>query len=116
VFLDDYVYDFAFIDSVEAEDISVGEKLRVKIYGGWPSPAWEFDHQEVKVEDHRITVQIVGRMKPGTVALTVIEPFEHVVEIESLKEGSYIVEVLGRGENKTVKVRVHPFKQAQRIQ
>ncbi|MEM3587188.1 MAG: hypothetical protein QXO71_07715 [Candidatus Jordarchaeaceae archaeon] len=109
----DYVYGVGFIDSVEAEDISVGEKLRVKICGGWPSPAWEFDHEEVEVKEDRIMVRVIGRLKPEFIALTVIEPFEHVVEVENLREGVYTVEVVGRGENSTVRVSVHPAKQVQ---
>ncbi|MBS7270511.1 MAG: hypothetical protein KIH10_16940 [Candidatus Freyarchaeota archaeon] len=109
----EYVYDVGFIDGVKAEDISVGEKLRVKVTGGWPSPAWEFDHEEVEVEGDRITVKVVGRVKLGVVALTVIEPFEHVVEVENLREGVYTVEAVGRGENSMVKVSVHPAKQVQ---
>jgi len=109
--LGEYVYDVGFVDSVEAEDISVGEKLKVRVSGGWPSPAWELDHDEVEVVEDKVTVKVVGRMNPEVMAPTVIEPFEHVVEVEGLSAGVYTVEAVGRGENQTVQVTVHPVEE-----
>lgn len=94
--LSDYVYGLCFVDHVEVEAFSSGT-LRLKVQGGWPNPAWKFDHEEVEVSRGKIRVKLVGKAKRGVVAPAVIAPFSHTLEIKGLKDDEYVVEVSGRG-------------------
>ncbi len=88
-------YGLCFVDEVEVEQAETG-KVRLKIRGSWPTPAWRLDHEEVDVSGNKITIKIVGVSRMGVVAPAVIVPFEHVIEVKGLKAKDYVIEVIGR--------------------
>ncbi|MEM3512160.1 MAG: hypothetical protein QXW47_06775 [Candidatus Jordarchaeales archaeon] len=94
--LSDYIYGLCFVDSVEVEAFSAGS-VRLKIRGAWPTPAWKFDHEELEFSGGRVTIKLVGKVGKGTVAPSVMAPFEHVVEVKGLEATEYIIEVAERG-------------------
>jgi len=93
--LSDYAYGLCFVDDVEVEATSAGS-VRVRIRGAWPTPAWRLDHEELELSGGKLKIKLVGKVKKGIVAPSVITPFEHVLEI-NLEAKNIMLEVLGRG-------------------
>lgn len=86
-----------YVEEVAAkESIAKTEVLAVTVKGNLPSPAYTFEHFDIKVRGNVIEITPLAKHETNKLVAQVLVPFEQVCRVGNLKPGKYEIKVKGR--------------------
>lgn len=89
-----------YVEKIEpAESTATTEKLKVRISGNFPSPAYTFERFDVDIKGNIIEITPLAVFDSTKMVAQVLVPFDEVCNVENLKPGAYEIKVYGRGES-----------------
>ena len=89
--------DLLYVDEVEApESAPAGEDVVVTIHGSKPDPSWEWDRNDVSVEEATVTIDVLGRKATPSPVAMVLVPFTTTATLSGLPAGDLTLVVRGR--------------------
>ncbi len=95
---DDYIYGRIYLSSVEVKDtVKVGETFKVKIYGNFPTPGWEFYKIEIQELQNEFKITPIARIRKDMIVPQVLAPCSTSVELVCKNLADFIkISVIGR--------------------
>ncbi|MFQ5824995.1 MAG: hypothetical protein ACE5JB_13150 [bacterium] len=86
-----------YVDTIDSKDvITKAEELEVTVKGNLPSPAYTFDHFDIKVKGNVIEITPLAKHDANKIVAQVLVPLQKVCRVKNLKPGTYEVKVNGR--------------------
>lgn len=86
-----------YVEEAEPQQmISSNEEIQVNVRGNLPSPAYTFDHFDIKVQGTVVQITPLAKYDSTKMAAQVLVPFDSVCTVKNLKPGDYQIVVDGR--------------------
>ena len=105
---DDFIYGKIYLSKIEVKDtVKVGETFKVKIYGNFPTPGWEFYKIDIQESKDEFKITPIARIRKNIIVPQVLVPCSTSVDLvcKSFTDSVQIT-VIGRVDSlrKTIKV------------